>query len=59
VVERVELGIGLPSSLGIHVSRQLESQTAFIQQSTGAIQQVQTTVPLRTKSGIRSWREVR
>jgi type IV pilus assembly protein PilY1 len=54
VVRAVDLGAGLPSSLGIHVGKQ-EGGTGFIQESTGLIQQMYINPALGIKSGPVFW----
>ncbi|MBI4710380.1 MAG: hypothetical protein HY759_04675, partial [Nitrospirae bacterium] len=57
VLRDVYLGKGMPSSVGFSVTS--GSQTgamAFIQQSTGAILQLEATTPFAIRSGIVGWR---
>lgn len=58
VLDRVGLGVGISSSLGIHVGRE-HGARGFIQQSTGTINQIDLTPALSIKSGFVNWREVR
>ncbi|MCG6945358.1 MAG: hypothetical protein LJE87_08415 [Deltaproteobacteria bacterium] len=58
VLDKVGLGVGISSSLGIHVGRE-HGAMGFIQQSTGTINQIYLTPALGIKSGFVNWREVR
>ena len=58
VLDRVGLGVGISSSLGIHVGRE-HGARGFIQQSTGTINQIDLAPALSIKSGFVNWREVR
>ena len=58
VLDRVDLGVGISSSLGIHVGRE-HGARGFIQQSTGTINQIDLAPALSIKSGFVNWREVR
>jgi type IV pilus assembly protein PilY1 len=58
VLDRMSLGPGLSSSLGIHVGRE-EGATGFVQQSTGTITEIPFIPAFKVKSGFTSWREVR
>jgi type IV pilus assembly protein PilY1 len=58
VLDRVGLGVGISSSLGIHVGRE-HGARGFIQQSTGTINQIDLVPALGIKSGFVNWREVR
>jgi type IV pilus assembly protein PilY1 len=55
-VERVSLGYGKASSLGIHVGADKEA-TGFVQQSTGEILNELLNPAFLVKSGLKSWRE--
>jgi type IV pilus assembly protein PilY1 len=56
VVERLYLGLGKASSLGIHVGLE-QGATGFVQQSTGNIITEALNPALFVKSGLRSWQE--
>jgi type IV pilus assembly protein PilY1 len=56
VVERLYLGLGKASSLGIHVGLE-QGATGFVQQSTGNIITEPLNPALFVKSGLRSWQE--
>jgi type IV pilus assembly protein PilY1 len=58
VLDKVRLGVGISSSLGIHVGRE-HGARGFIQQSTGTINQIDLAPALSIKSGFVNWREVR
>jgi len=58
VKDKVGLGMGLSSSLGIHIGRE-HGARGFIQQSTGSISQVDLTPAFDIKSNFLNWREVR
>ena len=58
VLDRIDLGLGISSSLGIHVGRE-HGARGFIQQSTGTIAQIDLTPAFSVKSGFVNWREVR
>ena len=58
VLDKVGLGVGISSSLGIHVGGE-HGARGFIQQSTGTINQIDLTPALSIKSGFVNWREVR
>ncbi|MES0395993.1 MAG: PilC/PilY family type IV pilus protein [Syntrophobacteria bacterium] len=58
VLDKIGLGVGISSSLGIHVGRE-HGARGFIQQSTGTINQIDLTPALSIKSGFVNWREVR
>jgi len=55
-VTRVDLGEGLTSEIGLHVGKKVES-TGFIQQSTGAVMQVDVDPALNIKSGLVGWQQ--
>ena len=55
-VTRVELGEGLTSEIGLHVG-QKPTSTGFIQQGTGAVQQVEIAPALSIRSGIVGWQQ--
>jgi type IV pilus assembly protein PilY1 len=57
VKEKINLGAGLSSSLGIHVGRE-HGARGFVQQSTGTINQIDLTPALSVKSGFLNWREM-
>jgi type IV pilus assembly protein PilY1 len=58
VLDRINLGLGISSSLGIHVGREGGAR-GFIQQSTGTIAQINLNPALGVKSGYVNWFEVR
>jgi len=58
VLDRIDLGLGISSSLGIHVGRE-HGARGFIQQSTGTIAQINLRPAFSIKSGFLNWREVR
>ncbi|MEJ2427662.1 MAG: PilC/PilY family type IV pilus protein [Deltaproteobacteria bacterium] len=58
VLDRIDLGLGISSSLGIHVGREGGAR-GFIQQSTGTISQIDLKPAFNVKSGFVNWREVR
>jgi type IV pilus assembly protein PilY1 len=58
VLDRIDLGLGISSSLGIHVGRG-HGARGFIQQSTGTIAQIDLKPAFSIKSGFVNWREVR
>ena len=58
VKDKIKLGVGISSSLGIHVGRE-HGARGFIQQSTGSISQIDLTPAFSIKSGFVNWREVR
>jgi len=56
VVDKIELGSGKASSLGIQVGME-EGAKGFIQQSTGTIVSETINPAFNIKSGLKSWRE--
>jgi len=56
VVDKISLGAGKASSLGVHVGAEAGAK-GFIQQSTGSIVAESLTPALTIKSGLKSWRE--
>ncbi|MGD8503887.1 MAG: PilC/PilY family type IV pilus protein [Syntrophobacterales bacterium] len=58
VLDKIDLGLGISSSLGIHVGRE-HGARGFIQQSTGTITQIDMQPAFNVKSGFVNWREVR
>jgi len=58
VLDKIDLGLGISSSLGIHVGRE-HGARGFIQQSTGTITQIDMKPAFNVKSGFVNWREVR
>ena len=58
VLDKIDLGLGISSSLGIHVGRERGAR-GFIQQSTGTIVQIDLRPAFSVKSGFVNWREVR
>jgi type IV pilus assembly protein PilY1 len=57
VKKKVSLGKGASSSLGIHIGRESGGK-AFIQSSTGAINDIDVAFALNIRSGIISWKEI-
>ena len=56
--DRLKLGLGIASSVGIHVGKQEGGKaTGFIQQSTGAIEQLNLDPAFNIRSGFTSWEE--
>lgn len=58
VLDKVDLGAGLSSSLGIHVGRK-HGVRGFVQQSTGTISEIDLQPAFGVKSGFLNWRELR
>jgi type IV pilus assembly protein PilY1 len=58
VLDKINLGLGISSSLGIHVGGE-EGARGFIQQSTGTISQIDLKPAFSVKSGFVDWQEVR
>lgn len=56
VVDKISLGAGKSSSLGVHVGAE-EGAKGFIQQSTGTIVSESLNPALKFKSGLTSWKE--
>lgn len=56
IYKRTSMGIGTPSSISIHMGRE-KGGRAYIQQSTGAIMNVEFQTAARAKSGYILWRE--
>ncbi|MFA6899692.1 MAG: PilC/PilY family type IV pilus protein [Desulfurivibrionaceae bacterium] len=55
---KLSLGAGKASSVGIHVGKNAEGKvTGFVQQSTGAIEQIELGPALNLRSGFISWQE--
>jgi len=54
ILRSVSLGKGVPASIGMHVGRN-DAGKAFVQTSTGTIEEVETTPPSSVKSGITYW----
>ena len=56
--DRLRLGRGMASSVGIHVGRQPDGRaTGFVQQSTGAIEAIDLDPAFSIRSGYISWEE--
>lgn len=58
IKDKIDLGAGLSSSLGIHIGRE-HGARGFVQQSTGTVNQVDLQPAFNVKSGFVNWREVR
>ncbi len=58
VLDKIDLGLGISSSLGIHVGREFGAK-GFVQQSTGTIAQIDLNPAFNVQSGFINWREVR
>jgi type IV pilus assembly protein PilY1 len=58
VLDKIDLGLGISSSLGIHVGREFGAK-GFVQQSTGTIKQIDLKPAFSVQSGFVNWREVR
>ncbi|MBN1276282.1 MAG: hypothetical protein JXA35_02235 [Deltaproteobacteria bacterium] len=56
ILTRTGTGKGLASSVGVHVGKERGAK-GFIQQSTGAVVEVEVTPALNIKSGLTSWIE--
>jgi type IV pilus assembly protein PilY1 len=56
IVEKISLGAGWASSLGVHSGMEAGA-TGFIQQSTGSVQKEALSPAFNFKSGLRSWQE--
>ena len=56
VLDRVSLGAGKASAVGLHVGME-EGAKAFVQQSTGVVVSENVQPAFNIKSGLRSWRE--
>ncbi|HOP48575.1 MAG TPA: PilC/PilY family type IV pilus protein [Desulfobacteraceae bacterium] len=56
VLDRAGLGLGLASSASIHVGKESGSKL-LVQQSTGAVVEVEADTALNVKSGLTSWIE--
>ncbi len=54
--KKVAMGVGTPSSISIHMGRE-KGGRAYIQQSTGAIMNVEFQTAAKAKSGFILWRE--
>ena len=52
----IDLGSGLPASIGIHVGQE-ETASGFTQLSTGSIEQVRVNPAFKVKSGIVYWKQ--
>ena len=55
-LKSVALGQGATSVVGLHVGTK-RSATGFIQQSTGAVEQVEVTPALSIRSGMVGWKQ--
>ena len=56
--EKYSLGLGLSSSVGIHVGQQDSGKVkGFIQQSTGAVEDLLLDPAFNVRSGLRYWKE--
>lgn len=56
IYKRTGMGTGTPSSISIHMGRE-KGGRAYVQQSTGAIMNVEFQTAARAKSGYILWRE--
>jgi type IV pilus assembly protein PilY1 len=56
IKKSMDLGVGVPSSLGIHVGQE-EGGKGYVQQSTGTIQEIDVNPAFKIKGGTMSWRE--
>jgi len=56
IYKKTTMGTGTPSSISIHMGRE-KGGRAYIQQSTGAIMNVEFQTAARAKSGYILWRE--
>jgi type IV pilus assembly protein PilY1 len=56
VVDKIGLGAGKSSKLGIHVGDE-DGASGFVQQSSGNVVGVDLDPVLNVRSGLRSWRE--
>jgi type IV pilus assembly protein PilY1 len=56
VLDHIQLGYGMSSSVGMHAGRE-DGARAFIQQSTGVVEQFNVGPALNIKSGLRFWIE--
>lgn len=56
IFKKTTMGVGTPSSISIHMGRE-KGGRAYIQQSTGAIMNVEFQTAARAKSGYILWRE--
>ena len=52
----IELGLGMGSSVGLHVGQE-EGAKGYVQQSTGVVQDVDINPAFKVKSGLIYWRE--
>lgn len=55
-MKKVDIGMGMGSSIGLHVGRE-EGAKGYIQQSTGVVTEVNLNPALQVQSGIIWWRE--
>lgn len=56
VLDKTTLGLGMASSVGVHVGSEQEPK-GFVQTSSGDIIEVDLETAFKVKSGLRSWRE--
>ncbi|MBW1709316.1 MAG: hypothetical protein JRF41_00850 [Deltaproteobacteria bacterium] len=56
VVRKISIGVGMGSSVGLHVGRE-EGAKGYIQQSTGVVTEVNINPALNVQSGLIWWRE--
>ncbi len=52
----IELGLGMGSSVGLHVGQE-DGAKGYVQQSTGVVQDVTINPAFKVKSGLIYWRE--
>jgi len=55
-LKSIDLGQGVTSEVGLHVGKKATG-TGFIQQSTGAVEQIEVTPAFNIKSGIIGWKQ--
>jgi len=55
-LKSIDLGQGVTSEVGLHVGKKATG-TGFVQQSTGAVEQIEVAPALGIKSGIIGWKQ--